>query len=137
MSERRMIYVVTSGEYSDYHIVAVFDSEERAREWIAAPPQWDIGNRLEMGNDTHYQTGQPAWWYAENTPWYAIAELHRGYRIDASSREALMHQIAEYEAEQSWVKGYRIEEYELNPPLTYRATPVDPTYSDLADPPTR
>lgn len=33
MSEAKTIYVVTSGEYSDYHIVGVFDSREKAEEY--------------------------------------------------------------------------------------------------------
>jgi len=35
VSEERVIYLVTSGEYSDYSVNAVFSTEEGAKEWIA------------------------------------------------------------------------------------------------------
>lgn len=35
MSEAKKVYVVTDGDYSDYHICAVFDSEQAAQDYIA------------------------------------------------------------------------------------------------------
>ena len=42
MNEEKKVYIVTSGYYSDYHIVAVFDSKEKAEEYVDSSPQYDI-----------------------------------------------------------------------------------------------
>lgn len=49
MSEPKIIYVVTSGEYSDYHICSLFDSRELAQEEVTrlnARDRWDTA-RIE------------------------------------------------------------------------------------------
>ena len=42
MSEQRTVYVVTEGEYSDYHIEAVFDDRMLAEDYIdrRSPSRW-------------------------------------------------------------------------------------------------
>jgi hypothetical protein len=50
------VWIVTEGDYSDYHICGVFSSEEKAREFINAPShateygieQWDIDSLPQL-----------------------------------------------------------------------------------------
>lgn len=42
------IYAVTSGEYSDYRIVALFSTPELAREFMAAVPDYDYNKIKEF-----------------------------------------------------------------------------------------
>jgi hypothetical protein len=44
------IYIVTQGEYSDYHIVGVFTDKEKAEELC------DFGNEIDSWADTRIET---------------------------------------------------------------------------------
>lgn len=47
--ETKKVYVVTSGDYSDYHIVGIFDSREKAEEYINHSANSDL-NEIEEYN---------------------------------------------------------------------------------------
>ena len=47
--ETKKVYVVTAGEYSDYHIVGIFDSREKAEEYINYSTYSDL-NDIEEYN---------------------------------------------------------------------------------------
>jgi hypothetical protein len=48
MSEKRIAYIVTAGAYSDYGIIAVFSSRERAQAFINT-----AGSEEEQGDDAY------------------------------------------------------------------------------------
>ena len=56
------IYIVTSGDYSDYHICAVFETEELAKRYIESFKQYnDMGIETFTLNDTAPDNGLSAY----------------------------------------------------------------------------
>ena len=51
--ETKKVYVVTSGEYSDYHIVGIFDSREKAEEYINHSTYSDLNDVEEYNHIFH------------------------------------------------------------------------------------
>ena len=47
MSEQNIVYIVTSGEYSDYSIHAVFSTREKAEEYIAHNGDFSDSYKIE------------------------------------------------------------------------------------------
>lgn len=53
------VYIVTDGDYSDYHIVAVFSTEEKAKEYIQTTGEGD--DYIEVEVDLPYERKDRVW----------------------------------------------------------------------------
>lgn len=55
----KKVYIVTDGDYSDYHIVAVFSTEEKAKEYIQTTGEGD--DYIEVEVDIPYERKDRVW----------------------------------------------------------------------------
>ena len=55
----KKVYIVTDGDYSDYHIVAVFSTEEKAKEYIQTTGKGD--DYVEYEVDVPYERKDRVW----------------------------------------------------------------------------
>lgn len=55
----KKVYIVTDGDYSDYHIVAVFSTEEKAKEYIQTTGKGD--DYVEFEVDVPYGRKDRVW----------------------------------------------------------------------------
>jgi hypothetical protein len=69
----REIFIVTQGDYSDYHIVAVFDDQAIAEQWV------ELRNSTKPSDSFVIET------YSVNTAW-AVQETERGLIWECSER---------------------------------------------------
>ena len=56
MTEQLKVYLVTQGDYSDYHVEAVFSTKGKAQAWIDSSrkwscviEEWELDNAVEWG----------------------------------------------------------------------------------------
>jgi hypothetical protein len=117
------VYVVTQGEYSDYHIKGVFSTEEKAKEFMANKKKgdtidsWILDERedycdrqawlcvLRESGDVHWQ-GMDTEFASPSTRGYVEKEEYDGQQIfRATSYESAQHALKlATECRQAWLR---------------------------------
>ena len=102
------VYIVTQGEYSDYHIVKIFNSFKAAADYCAnaSPSEWDYSGynievfNLASGDNEHIYTICPEGDEWEELKYYAVGlDLERRKKIIYDTIAKLKAELVELDGD--------------------------------------